>query len=104
MALSSVAVAEPRREDYLSTRTTKYGKMGLIEARVIPHPKHDMVLHWDDGQNRQIKEIKIPAGKEVITLQLKCYSGWIATLKANGRLVDMETARSKTGMTRRIGL
>lgn len=101
---ATIASAAPRLSDYLSTRSIKYGRGATIEVTIVQHPEKEMQLEYDNGRDRQPRKYSIPAGNGKVTMSLKCWNGWRATLNVDGRMVDQETAMRKTGMQLRIGL
>ena len=104
LALSMPVCAAPRAQDLLSTRSTKYGTPGEIEVTVVPDSKKEMVVFFDNGRDREPREIKISAGKEVKRMRLTTYKGWSVTLTVDGEQLDRETAMRKTGMQTRVRL
>ncbi len=104
LALSVPVLAAPRAQDLLSTRSTKYGTPGEIEITVIPDSKKEMVVFFDNGRDRNPREIKISAGKEAKRMRLATYKGWSVTLTVDGKQLDRETAMRKTGMQTRVRL
>jgi len=101
---ATIASAAPRLSDYLSTRSTKYGRGATIEVTIVQHPEKEMQLEYDNGRDWQPRKYSVPAGNGKVTMSLQCWNGWRATLSVDGRMVDQETATRKTGMKLRIGL
>lgn len=102
--LAHAALAGVQDRNALSSRTTKYGTPGKIEVTVMPNPKKEMILLFDNGRDKKIREIKIAAGKGLKRMDLTCYKKWSLTLTLDGEEVDRETAMQKTGMQTRVRL
>ncbi len=102
--LAHAAFAGVQDRNALSSRTTKYGTPGKIEVTVMPNPEKEMVLLFDNGRDKDVREIKIAAGKGLKRMDLTCYKKWSLTLTLDGEEVDRETAMRKTGMQTRVRL
>jgi hypothetical protein len=97
---ASAACADIRPEDYLTTKSIKYGANAEIVIQVRQHPEQEIELvfikqfHWNPSR------ITIPAGNGFYRLNKRVSRGWSATILANGNTIDHETATKKTGLGR----
>lgn len=97
---STICSAAPRLQDYLTTKTTKYGAKGEIIVAVLKHPTQEIELIFIPANgDREVRE-KIPAGEGVWKSSKAVSSGWSVEIQANGKRIDFETARKKTGLGR----
>lgn len=106
LASTLLTSAAPRLADYLSTKTTTYGKNKTIAIVIHKHPTQEMVLVFTPAlRANDTVNITIPAGEGLYRSSKRVGNRWNALLQVNGKKVDEENARRKTGMSAdRVGL
>lgn len=92
--------ADTRLEDYLTTKSVKYGKNAEIVIQVKQHPENEIELLFVSQAGVDPEVIKIPAGNGYFKANKPVDKGWSAEIRANNIRIDRETARRKTGKGR----